>query len=232
MVSVLKIRSLSDSDRLCQKHYQYKALGFIYLFHLFIFSLTLSECMELVQYTITSVYKCKRVGTIQFYSVVQLIFVHHHSLAAVRCVQQHHTVFWTLPRLPSSSRPLNLYYRNLALHSVHLQRPGGWQYSCFFYTINHQFSQPNVAFFLNIQLRNQVKNSRCQPFYRFAVTVKCCTFLPVVLITSATNNLPTKATIKIHTFIFSDTLNMHSYHWPGVTWIHGQCCRLGIFTHH
>lgn len=75
--------------------------------------------------------------------------------------------------------------------------------------------------FLNIQLRNQVKNSRCQPFYRFAVTVKCCTFLPVVLITSATNNLPTKATIKIHTFIISDTLNMHSYHWPGVTWIHG-----------
>lgn len=110
-----------------------QSIGILFI-HLFIFSLTLSECMELVQYTITSVYTCKRVGTIQFYSVVQLIFVHHHSLAAVRCVRQHHTVFWTLPRLPSSSRPMNLYCGNLALHSVRLQRPGGWQYSCFFFT--------------------------------------------------------------------------------------------------
>lgn len=149
-------------------------------------------------------------GTIQFCSVVQLIFVHHHSLAAVQCVRQHHTVFWTLPRLPSSSRPMNLYCRNLALHSVRLQRPGGWQYSCFFLHNQSLVFPTKCHIFLNIQLHNQVKNSRCQPFYRFAVTVKCCTYLPVVLITSATNNLPTKTTIKIHTFIVSDTLNMHS----------------------
>lgn len=81
MVSVLKILCLSDSDRLSEA-LLVQSIGILFI-HLFIFSLTLSECMELVQYTITSVYTCKRVGTIQFYSVVQLIFVHHHSLAAV-----------------------------------------------------------------------------------------------------------------------------------------------------